>query len=253
MSQPAIRQVAGAPRKNFWNTGASTGQLKPEPYELPRAVADLRGRSRAGSQRAQPCSVPPRVRVAVASESAPVRIEHVAHGVSRRAARREVSRGAESVICSRIATRPRWMGQGVTRCRGHSSAARYRVLIVHPLVCSAYPMAADNCHELLYRHAHDATALIRTGMAGPGSRTRPPATGGTPGGDRIVCRRPALFQCLIRTGTGTSDPPTHDCAMPNKSLTRSTLSLAGWVFPTRLGAMGGVERCLAGSLQPRVA
>jgi hypothetical protein len=35
MSQPAIRQVAGAPRKNFRNTGASTGQLKSEPILVP--------------------------------------------------------------------------------------------------------------------------------------------------------------------------------------------------------------------------
>ena len=35
MSQPAIRQVAGAPRKHFWNTGASTGQLKSEPILAP--------------------------------------------------------------------------------------------------------------------------------------------------------------------------------------------------------------------------
>jgi hypothetical protein len=131
----------------------------------------VRGRSRAGSRRAQPGSVPPpRVRVAVASESAPVRIEHVAHGVSRRAARREVSREAESVICSRIATRPRWMGQGVTRCHGHGSAARYRVVVVHPLVRGAYPMAADHCHELLYRHAI-VNACVDSGSAGESEPT----------------------------------------------------------------------------------
>jgi hypothetical protein len=43
MSQPAIRQVAGAPRKNFWNTGASTGQLKSEPILAPAGSCRFEG------------------------------------------------------------------------------------------------------------------------------------------------------------------------------------------------------------------
>jgi hypothetical protein len=43
MSQPAIRQLAGAPRKNFRNTGASTGQLKSEPILAPAGSGRCEG------------------------------------------------------------------------------------------------------------------------------------------------------------------------------------------------------------------